>query len=116
MRPFLISIGITAGQFAVLTFAWFMADRFFPPGLFLILWAFLLAGPLPSPAYAYVRQQRFNILTQALTYLSGHGVLLLTLGYVWQCRIQVLKIGIPFVVNDPPWMTTLMFGYIATAG
>ena len=116
MRPFWISIGITAGQFAVLTFAWFMADRFFPSGLFFVLGTYLLLGPVSYLYQAYIRQQRFDIQTQAFTYLLGHAVLLMTLGFVWQCRIQVLRIGIPLVVYDPPWMTALLLAYVAAGG
>lgn len=116
MRPFLISIRVTAAHFFLLAFVWFVTDRFFPQALSPILGTYLLLGPLPYLYQAYIRQQRFDIQTQAFTYLLGHAVLLMTLGFVWQCRIEVLKIRIPLVVYDPPWMTALLLAYVAAGG
>ncbi len=120
MRPFLINIGITASHFFLLALVWFVTNRFLPQGLFLILGTYLLLGPLPYLYQASARQRlrlrRINLPTLIFTYFLGLGILLITLSFVYQCRIQVLKISIPLIVNDPPWMATLLASYIGTAG
>ena len=116
MRPFQIRIAITFSHFFVLAGLWFLFNRFFPQGLFPVLGIYLLAGPIPFLWQTYTRQRRFDLLTQAICYLLGLGILLITLGFVWQCRLEVLKVGIPMIVNNPPRLTALTLGYIATAG
>lgn len=116
MRPFLISIVITVAHFFLVALVWFVAGRFFPQLLVLILGAYLLLGPLPYLYQASARRRRWDLLTQIATYFLGFGIMLLTFGFVYQCRIQVLKISIPLIVNDPSWMATLLVSYIGTAG
>jgi hypothetical protein len=112
MHPFLISVAITVSHFFLLNLLWIIVKANAPQYLSLILWAYLLAGSLPYLYTVYSRQQEFNPLVQILTYLLGMGILSITLGFVWQCQIQVVKIRIPMVVGDPPWMTALLGVYI----
>jgi hypothetical protein len=112
MRHWGISIAITASHFFLLTLVWFAMGQFVSQHLSPILAVYLFIGPLPYLYQAYARRKRFDPLIQILTYLLGIGALIMTLGFVWQCRIQVVRIRIPMVVNDPPWMTTLSLMYI----
>ncbi len=112
MQPYIVSAGITAAHFFLAIVFWSVANRLSLQGFLPILGAYLILGPLPYLHHAYNRQQRFVSLTQLITYVLGLVLLLMTLGFVWQCKIQVLKIRIPLVVTDPPWMTTLLVLFV----
>jgi diguanylate cyclase (GGDEF)-like protein len=116
MGPFLTSVGITATHFFVLALLWHVTDRFFSISPWVLLGFYLLGGPIPYLYHAYTRQKGWNAATQSYTYLLGFANLLLTLGFVYQCRMEVVKISIPLVVNDPPWMTALLIGYVGMSG
>jgi hypothetical protein len=116
MQPFFLSAMFTAGHFFLLAGLWALIHPFLPQALFPVLGAYVLLGPLPYLWHCYVRQQRFDAVTQTLTYFSGLGISVLTVGLIWQCRIQVVEISIPMVVWNPPWMTWLLLAYIGACG
>ena len=116
MGLFLATTMITASHFLIITGVWSIGDRYFSQALFPVLGAYLLIGPLPYLWQTYKRQQRFDYLSQSISYLIGLAMLFLTLGYVWQCRVEVLAMGIPIIVNNPPRLTALTFGFIVTGG
>jgi diguanylate cyclase (GGDEF)-like protein len=116
MHPLFIRIVISFSHFFVVAGLWFAANRFFPEALFPVFGIYLLIGSISFLGQTDSRQRQPDSLTQTMSYLLGLGILLITLGFVWQCRSEVLTIGIPMVVNNPPRLTALTLGYIATAG
>ena len=116
MHPLIIRIVISFSHFFVVAGLWFVFNRFFPQALFPVLGIYLLIGPISFLGQTDSRQRPPDALTQTMSYLLGLGILLITLGFVWQCRLEVLTIGIPMVVNNPPRLTALTLGYIATTG
>ena len=116
MYPFFISISLTVGHFFLLAGGWALIPLFLPQALFPALAAYGVLSPLSYLWHGYARQERFDAVTQILTYFLGLGVFVLTVGFVWQCRIQVVEINIPMVVWNPPWMTLLLLGYAGACG
>ncbi len=126
MTPLKINRAITVLQFLTLSsvcllllLVWMATAQYFHEGLFFILGAYLLLGPMLLPRISGRRQQGSDLFNRVLSHVLGLGLLTILLNFAWWLLdnpMEAVRAGLTVASHKPEQMAALALGTMGIAG